>query len=200
MYRSASSRAPCALLPARASVPPYLPHAFFFPPGVCLPQRAPRLRLSPRLRSAAAETPTASHKPASWQPCLERLCTLGLGPDEADLALRKAHAWGFHGYWRQSKSDEAPDAAKLDARLAFLRERCGGDDEALRQLVLSFPEAVGLDLEQLEKNVGLLAKSYGIGDGPALQGVLKRKPQVLGNLDDCSGDCAGFCNRCWARF
>lgn len=26
-----------------------------------------------------------------------------------------------------------------------------------------------------------------------------RVPQVLGNNLDCVGDCAGECNRCWAR-
>ncbi len=52
----------------------------------------------------------------------------------------------------------------------------------------------------MRPNVALLARTYGIREGPALQGVLCRKPQVLGNTLDCSGDCAGECNRCWARF
>lgn len=91
--------------------------------------------------------------------------------------------------------------AQLASRLAYLRTVCDGDEDLLRGLLTAFPEVVALDTNTVvAPNLALLERLYRIPPGPALAGVLKRKPQVLGNNLDCSGDCAGECNRCWARF
>ena len=138
---------------------------------------------------------------------MEQLLSLGLSPEEADRALRRAHAWGVQSYWRKSKTNETPQPELMQERLAWLRERVAGEggpeeaEAALRKLVQAFPEALGLDVQTvLAPSVALLAKSYGIAAPATLAGVLARKPTVLGNTVDCSGDCVGECNRCWARF
>jgi hypothetical protein len=101
-----------------------------------------------------------------------------------------------------SRSSHAPSpTSQLSSRLTYLRQLCDGDEDLLRAVLTAFPEAVALDVDTvLAPNVALLERTYRIAPGPALAGVLKRKPQVLGNNLDCSGDCAGECNRCWARF
>jgi len=124
---------------------------------------------------------------------------LGFAADEADLIVRKAHGHGAQGYWRGSKKNEEPDEGALAARLDYLRSVCSSE-AGLRDTLRLFPEALGLDVSLMSVNVALLGRSYGIKEGPALDGVLSRKPSVLGNTLDCSGDCAGECNRCWARF
>jgi hypothetical protein len=92
-------------------------------------------------------------------------------------------------------------SGQLASRLTYLRELCEGDAELLRTVLETFPEVLGVDTATVvEPNVALLERMYSISRGPALAGMLKRKPQVLGNVLDCSGDCAGECNRCWARF
>ena len=98
-------------------------------------------------------------------------------------------------------SDTLLATTQLASRLTYLRQLCDGDEDLLRTVLTAFPEAVALDVDTvLAPNVALLERTYRIPAGPALAGVLKRKPQVLGNNLDCSGDCAGECNRCWARF
>jgi len=135
---------------------------------------------------------------------VQQLLSLGLSAEEADKALRKAHGWGgFQAYWRRSKEDEDPLEEQLVRTLAYLRtllEPAPDVEGALRALVTTFPECLGLGVEVMAENVAVLAKQYGIREGATLAGVLSRKPQVLGNTLDCSGDCAGECNRCWARF
>jgi hypothetical protein len=142
-----------------------------------------------------------------WTQCEAQLAQLGLAPAEADKVLRRAHAWGgLQAYWRRSKEDEQPQPKLLAERIVWLRACVAGDSPpnseeasaALRALLLAFPEAVGCDLETvLKPNVQTLQRSYGLSTPAVLAGVLARKPQVLGNVLDCSGDCVGECNRCW---
>ena len=53
--------------------------------------------------------------------------------------------------------------------------------------------------ERLQANIAKLEKEWKI-KGPAVAGVLKRQPRVLGYSVDCLGDCIGECDRCWVRF
>lgn len=63
--------------------------------------------------------------------------------------LRKAHGWGFQGYWRKQKENEVPSPERVASRLAFLRDELGLAEPALRKVLLLFPEVLGLDVQQL---------------------------------------------------
>lgn len=129
-----------------------------------------------------------------------QLSALGIGGADADLALRKALGWGFQGYWRKEKEDEAADPVAVSARIAFLRAEVGLSDDQLAATLRAFPEALGLDVEsRMRPNMAFLEKTYRLS-GAALAATVVRKPAVLGNNLDCAGDCAGECNRCWVRF
>ena len=55
-------------------------------------------------------------------------------------------------------------------------------------------------LELLQSNVAHIEKSYFMKrNSRNFANYILRVPQVLGNNLDCVGDCAGECNRCWAR-
>jgi hypothetical protein len=77
-----------------------------------------------------------------------QICGLGFNPDEAALMLRKAHGWGFQGYWRNERDCAAPSAEDVAARITFLRDELALSEEALRKVLLLFPEALGLDIKQ----------------------------------------------------
>jgi hypothetical protein len=62
--------------------------------------------------------------------------------------LRKAHGWGFQGYWRNERDCAAPVAEDVAERITFLTQELALSDEALRKVLLLFPEALGLDLKQ----------------------------------------------------
>ncbi len=62
--------------------------------------------------------------------------------------LRKAHGWGFQGYWRNERDCAAPSSEDVAERIAFLTHELALSDEALRKVLLLFPEALGLDLKQ----------------------------------------------------
>jgi hypothetical protein len=63
----------------------------------------------------------------------------------------------------------------------------------------AFPEVIGCRTDALRGNVGKLTKDWKL-EGPVLAAAVVRNPSVLGYTLDCMGDCAGECNRCWARF
>lgn len=149
--------------------------------------------------SAAAPFVVPDSVAPAWAAAAAMLrAELGASDAEAETMLRRAHGWGYQAYWRREKDCEAPDAAALPERLAVLRAAVGGGDDALRALVAAFPEALGLEAALVRDSVVVLDKLSIRGD--ALHGLLHRKPQVLGNNVDCSGDCIGSCARCWVRF
>ena len=68
-----------------------------------------------------------------------------------------------------------------------------------RQIKKAFPEVLGLSLDALTANVAKLQRDWKL-EGQVLARAVARQPAVLGYTIDCMGDCAGECNRCWARF
>lgn len=58
---------------------------------------------------------------------------------------------------------------------------------------------LGLSLDALTANVAKLQRDWKL-EGQVLARAVARQPAVLGYTIDCMGDCAGECNRCWARF
>jgi hypothetical protein len=63
----------------------------------------------------------------------------------------------------------------------------------------AFPELIGCSVDALQGNVAKLQKDWKL-EGQVLAKAVVRQPAVLGYTIDCMGDCAGECNRCWARF
>jgi len=79
----------------------------------------------------------------------------------------------------------------------------GLTESEIKQVVVKFPEILACSVEsRLTANVNELQDKWFI-QGPAVGGVIKRRPEVLGYNVDCNlsqGACVGECNRCWARF
>ena len=136
---------------------------------------------------------------SSWIECSDRLISLGLQPDVAEKTIAKAYGWGGQGYWRHAKAKETPTVERVEAVLEFLSAQGLTAQEDQVAMILKFPEVLGLELIVMEGNVEKLKKSFFL-KGPALIGVLKRKPRVLGTVVDCEGTCQGYCTRCFANF
>ena len=75
----------------------------------------------------------------------------------------------------------------------------GMSTEEVSKVISDFPEFLGCEEDLLRKNVDYVQSTFFV-KGKALVNTLKRKPQVLGNIVDCEGNCVGDCNRCWVRF
>ena len=101
---------------------------------------------------------------AAFAECEAELQALGL--DSPALTLRKAHGWGFQGYWRKSKEEEVPDVGLLRERLAFLAPLVLDDPQALRDLVAKFPEALGLDVATVMQPNVVRRGGERVGRGP----------------------------------
>jgi hypothetical protein len=102
-------------------------------------------------------------------------------------------------YWRREKVEEPPDAARTAEALRVLREDAGLSDAELPRAVKAFPEVVGCAPAALRANLDKLRADWKL-EGQVLAKAVARQPAVLGYTIDCLGDCAGECNRCWARF
>jgi hypothetical protein len=100
-----------------------------------------------------------------------------------------------------AQSEQPADAAQIEAALQFLQQLGSGmSDDQVFKVVKAFPEVLGCDVQQqLQGNVDKLQKDWKL-EGNVLVKAVLRQPAVLGYNLDCMGDCAGECNRCWARF
>jgi len=137
---------------------------------------------------------------ATWQASVGLLTSLGLGEEEADVALCKAFGWRDRSYWRDEIVDQIPDPSTLSEILNFLTEFCGMEEKDISALLKEFPQVLACSLEKrLKPNVEYLDKKWRI-NGSSLKGVLLRNPLLLGYTVDCSGDCIAECDYCWARF
>ncbi|GBF95026.1 hypothetical protein Rsub_07527 [Raphidocelis subcapitata] len=167
-----------------------------------------RARLACRCSTegAAAPPPPAPSPPArlapeqqaQWKACVQQLTSLGFGEEDSDKMVARAFGWATQAYWRKEKVEEAPDAARAAAALAVLRE-VGVAEADVPRVVKAFPELIGCGEDRLRGNVDHLRSAWKL-DGPVLAAAVVRQPALLGYTIDCMGDCAGECNRCWARF
>lgn len=134
--------------------------------------------------------------------CIERLVSLGVEADDAELFVARAFGWGkkSQAFWRGEKVNEVPDPATVDAALQYVRELGIATDSELLAVVQAFPEVIGCDVQdQLDAAVNWLATKCFIPRGKFMVKTIKRKPEVLGYNIDCEGTCVGECNRCWVR-
>jgi hypothetical protein len=99
------------------------------------------------------------------------------------------------------QSEQPADKQQLDAALQFLQQLGSGmSEDQVFKVVKAFPEVLGCDVQQqLQGNMNKLQKDWKL-EGSVLVKAVLRQPAVLGYNLDCMGDCAGECNRCWARF
>lgn len=136
-----------------------------------------------------------------WDACRELLSSLPtISADQADHAIAAAFGWGpKKAYWLGSKKDEPPSVGQLEQALEYLAELGIADGEQQAQLIRKFPQVLGLPLGLMRSNVDKLTMSYRL-QGPALAAALQRKPNVLGAITDCEGDCQGNCSRCFVQF
>ena len=116
----------------------------------------------------------------------------------------RAFGWGGQTYWRNAKVEEVPEVEDVEARIAFLLE-IGIEQADIAEKVLGkVPEVLGCDVEtRLRVNVEHITKNYFMKPNTKnFRNYINRVPQVLGNNLDCAAqglNCAGECNRCWAR-
>ncbi|KAG2448931.1 hypothetical protein HYH02_006279 [Chlamydomonas schloesseri] len=136
-----------------------------------------------------------------WQESVAALdSVLGFGADECSRLLARAFGWTTQAFWRREKVQELPSPDQVCEALAFLAADLGMSTEEQVKTVQAFPEVLACDTEtRLRVNVGQLQKQWRL-QGATLTKAVLRQPQVLGYSVDCSGDCIGECNRCWARF
>lgn len=88
---------------------------------------------------------------------------------------------------------------QIDAVIAYMDE-LGVKDKDLASAIKQFPQLLGMKVEErMKPNITKIEHEFKI-KGPAMNNVLKRKPQVLGFNWDCYGDCQGNCPRCWVHF
>ncbi|EFN60127.1 hypothetical protein CHLNCDRAFT_133495 [Chlorella variabilis] len=150
------------------------------------------------LSGAAVEL--APEQQEQWAACSEvvqQRC--GLEAAAAESALLKAFGWKGQGFWRQERVKQCACQEQVAAALDFLSQLGIAEPADLGGLVSSFPEVLGLRVDVMEENVGILRNKWFL-KGNVLINTIKRKPRVLGNLIDCEGNCAGMCTRCWAQF
>ena len=160
-----------------------------------------RRRSAGRVRATAqaeadAEPEFGQHE--NWTPCRERLASLGLSDDDADDALKAAFGWSKQSYWRKTVVKETPTIDMVEERLGVLAG-LGMTDAEVGAVVNKFPEVLGCSASLLERNVEHVQRTFFVKN-KALVNTIKRKPEVLGNIVDCEGNCVGDCNRCWVRF
>lgn len=91
---------------------------------------------------------------------------------------------------------------QVAAALDFLSQLGIAEPADLGGLVSSFPEVLGLRVDVMEENVGILRNKWFL-KGNVLINTIKRKPRVLGNLIDCEVRGGGAlahctCNHRWA--
>jgi hypothetical protein len=138
---------------------------------------------------------------AAWESSKALVMDLvGVDDEWAEKTLIRAFGWGAQSYWRNEKTEEIPDADAVEARIAYLVE-IGIAEDKVAEILTKVPEVLGCDVaERLEPNVAHIEKNYFMKRGTKnFANYILRVPQVLGNNLDCVGDCAGECNRCWAR-
>ena len=88
----------------------------------------------------------------------------------------------------------------VQARIDYLVEIGIPEDQIGEKVLPKVAEVIGCDLELLSDNVAHIEKNYFMKRSTKnFRNYVLRVPQVLGNNLDCVGDCAGECNRCWAR-
>ncbi|CAG9466090.1 unnamed protein product [Pedinophyceae sp. YPF-701] len=121
------------------------------------------------------------------------------GEDDPAEVLGKGYGWGGQGYWRGAVVNAEPSPEFVRARTDRLVE-LGLSTEDVAALVKKFPQVLALDNASFEEAIQKLQNDFFLRTTPALVGVLRRRPDVLGMNIDCEGDCAGECNRCWVRF
>mmetsp|Transcript_35820 Transcript_35820/g.77931 ORF Transcript_35820/g.77931 Transcript_35820/m.77931 type:complete len:213 (-) Transcript_35820:75-713(-) len=151
--------------------------------------------------SSSSEAPAAVFgEGEAFEACLDFVSTLGpFSSEEAADMLKDAFGWSRQTYWRKRKSEEVPQLAAIEERVEALRGAGGLSDDQVAKVVAAFPEVLGCEADLLRENVAYVEKTFFV-KGNTLTSLLVRKPEVLGNIVDCQGDCVGDCNRCWVRF
>mmetsp|Transcript_23836 Transcript_23836/g.58459 ORF Transcript_23836/g.58459 Transcript_23836/m.58459 type:complete len:219 (+) Transcript_23836:228-884(+) len=135
-----------------------------------------------------------------WAACKALVMELGFDDPGAEKVLVRAYGWGAQNYWRNEKAEEVPDVDEVEARIDYLKA-IGIPEENIQKMLTKVPEVLGCDVAtRLELNVAHIEKNYFMTrNTTGFVNYVLRVPQVLGNNLDCVGDCAGECNRCWAR-
>ncbi|KAH7300173.1 hypothetical protein KP509_24G048200 [Ceratopteris richardii] len=142
---------------------------------------------------------SSSEDLAKWQAARAPLLRFSISEQEANTVLAKSFGWTPSPYWGEEKEKTMPDPALVKKILDFLQS-LGLSDDDLPVFLKKFPEVLGcLVEEEMQKNVQILEKEWGIS-GNTLRNLLLRNPKVLGYNVDCKGDCMAQCTRCWVRF
>ena len=191
-----------AFTAARIGAPALAPRRARLPTA----RRAPTL---PPLRAVVTAEDVAAKLSGDdlgkWESCRSILVgELGMDEESADKTMIRAFGWGGQTYWRNAKVEEVPEVEDVEARIAFLLEIGIEQADIAEKVLWKVPEMLGCDVEtRLRVNVEHITKNYFMKPNTKnFRNYINRVPQVLGNNLDCAAqglNCAGECNRCWAR-
>ncbi|GIL78283.1 hypothetical protein Vretimale_7643 [Volvox reticuliferus] len=158
------------------------------------------------VRSSSSATEAVSRQlsqeeESTWKASCDVLASsLGLDADESSQLVARAFGWTTQAFWRQEKVEELPTPTQVENALEVLQVDLAMTSEEAARVVRLFPELLACDVEgRLRANIAQLGSLWRL-KGPTLTKAVIRQPAVLGYSVDCSGDCIGECNRCWARF
>ena len=93
---------------------------------------------------------------------------------------------------------------QVDEVLTYLNEELGISGEDAANVVKKFPEAMALPLSRIQANQEHLQKPPYYMKKDAAAATMKRRPDVMGYIIDCQGDCqvnepfaiVGYCGLC----
>ena len=192
-----------ASIVARLGAPARAPHRARLSERRARPTLAPPVRAVVTAEDVAAQL--SGEDLGKWESCRSILVgELGMDEDKADKTMIRAFGWGGQTYWRNEKVEEVPEVEDVEGRIAYLLE-IGIEQADLAEKVLGkVPEVLGCDVEtRLKVNVAHIQKTCFMKPNTKnFRNYINRVPQVLGNNLDCAAqglNCAGECNRCWAR-
>lgn len=158
--------------------------------------------------SDAPSSPGPAGGPGSpeWSACASALESAGLAsPESRDRAVSLAFGWEAGDvYWMGRRKRVPADAASVQQVLVVLTAELGLTHEELANLLEAFPHVLGLPLDLLRRNARRLEDELPpakrVEDAARrLAKALVARPEALGVLIDCEGDCKGLCTRCYCQ-
>lgn len=134
-----------------------------------------------------------------WLSARALLCEWGMSLDDADESLTCSFGWsGQHAYWRGKRHRAGVDEAELNHVASHLAATLGLTRAEIARVAASFPYVFGLSTDAIDCNLRRVTERYKM-EGQDLVAAVMQRPEVLGVLVDCEGDCVGMCSRCFCQ-
>lgn len=174
---------------------------------VAEPRASSSVRVGSSATASSPAAPPGGPGSPEWRACSSLLASAGLAPAETcDRAVSLAFGWEAKDmYWMGRRKRVPASPAVVEAALAVLSGELGLSSEDVSALLEAFPHVIGLPLDLLLRNARRLEGELPPARGGEAEGkrrlakALVARPEVLGVLIDCEGDCKGLCTRCYCQ-